>query len=217
MYAACSPWTIGAFLRGSTRSTSATQCKPPLSWIARTPRVGQCTSRSWLVVSSCSARSCLLGASSTTGRGSKVILMTSGPTQGHTCTFSIRSPLPITAFRLSHRSAVASVGNSHHHRKWQTLIAPIEGHRPACAARHHGRWQTIIGYHDHRRSSDTTTIDGHCDSMWVRPSTVIDLREHNYRKWQRSSIDGHRFAWAAHHHNSKWQTPIAPIDGHRPA
>ena len=24
---------------------------------------------------------------------------------------------------------------------------------------------TIIGYHDHRRSSDTTTIDGHCDSM----------------------------------------------------
>ena len=93
------------------------------------------------------------------------------------------------------------------------MNAPIDGHRPACAARHHGRWQTIIGYHDHRRSSDTTTIDDHCDSMWLRPSTVIDLREHNDRKWQRSSIDGHRFAWAAHHH-SKWQTCIAPIDGH---
>ena len=73
-----------------------------------------------------------------------------------------------------------------------------------------------------KRSSDTTTIDDHripttiddhCVSMWLRPSTVIDLREHNDRKWQRSPIDGHRFAWAAHHH-SKWQTCIAPIDGH---
>ena len=75
------------------------------------------------------------------------------------------------------------------------------------------RIPAIIGYHDHRRSSDTTTIDDHCDSMWLRPSTAIDLREHNDRKWQRSSIDGHRFGWAAHHH-SKWQTCIAPIDGH---
>ena len=163
MYAACSPWTIGAFLRGSTRSTSAPQCKPPLSWIARTPCVAQSTSRSWLVVSSCSARSCLLGASSTTGRGSKVILMTSGPTQGHTCTFSIRSRLPITAFRLSHKSAVASVGNSHHHRKWQTLIASMVIDLRVQPA-------TTVGG---KRSSDTTTIDDH---RIPRPSTVIVIR-----------------------------------------
>ena len=89
--------------------------------------------------------------------------MTSGPTQGHTCTFSIRSRLPITAFRLSHKSAVASVGNSHHHRKWQTLIASMVIDLRVQPA-------TTVGG---KRSSDTTTIDDH---RIPRPSTVIVIR-----------------------------------------
>ena len=89
--------------------------------------------------------------------------MTSGPTQGHTCTFSIRSRLPITAFKLSHGSAVASVGNSHHHRKWQTLIASMVIDLRVQPA-------TTVGG---KRSSDTTTIDDH---RIPRPSTIIVIR-----------------------------------------